>query len=145
MSSSNRSFKVRLHHVHVFASDIRATLKFWQDMFGAQILFDTEIAGVRNVMIAVGSGRINIYDQSPRPGGGGAYHHLGIQTDDLESLIAHMADKGFSFRGSVREYGTLRYMMALAPDNILLELFQILPEKTPSSQQPIMKAFDFTD
>ncbi len=46
MSSSNRSFKVRLHHVHVFASDIRATLKFWQDMFGAQILFDTIKAGI---------------------------------------------------------------------------------------------------
>ena len=145
MSSSNRSFKVRLHHVHVFASDMRVTLKFWQDMFGAQILFDTEIAGVRNVMIAVGSGRINIYDQAPRPGGGGAYHHLGIQTDDLESLMAHMEDKGFSFRGSVREYDNLRYMMALAPDNILLELFQILPEKTPPSHQQIMKAFDFLD
>ncbi len=143
MSSSNPSFKVRLHHVHIFASDIGATLQFWQDMFGAEILFDTEIAGVRNVMIAVGSGRINIYDQPPRPGGSGAYHHLGIQTDDLESLIAHMEEKGFSFRGSVREYGDLRYRMAMAPDNILLELFQILPEKSPSSHQPIMKAFDF--
>jgi hypothetical protein len=96
-------------------------------------------------MIAVGSGRINIYDQAPRPGGGGAYHHLGIQSDDLESLIAHMEDKGFTFQGSVREYGYLRYMMALAPDNILLELFQILPEKIPSSYQQIMKAFDFID
>jgi hypothetical protein len=145
MPSSNLSFKVRLHHVHIFASDIGATLKFWQDMFDAEILFDTEIARVRNVMIAVGSGRINIYDQAPRPGRSGAYHHLGIQTDDLDSLIAHMEDKSFSFQGSVREYGDLRYMMALAPDNILLELFQILPEKTPSSHQPIMKAFDFID
>ena len=145
MSSPNRTFKVRLHHVHVFASDIRATLKFWQDMFGAQVLFDAEIAGVRNVMITVGSGRINIYDQPPRPDGGGAYHHLGIQTDDLESLIAHMEDKGFSFRGEIREFGYLRYMMTLAPDDILLELFQILPEQTPSSHQPIMEAFDFMD
>ena len=59
--------------------------------------------------------------------------------------MARMEDKGFSFRGSVREYDNLRYMMALAPDNILLELFQILPEKTPSSHQQIMKAFDFMD
>ncbi len=142
LSLSNQDFKLRLHHVHIFASDIRTTLKFWQDMFGAQILFDAKIAGVRNVMIAVGSGRINIYDQVPRPGGGGAYHHLGIKTDALESLITHMEEKGFSFQGSVREYGYLRYMMAMAPDNILLELFQILPENAPASFQQIIEAFD---
>lgn len=143
MTLSNQAIKVRLHHVHIFASDITTTLQFWQDMLGAEILFDTEIAGVRNVMIAVGSGRINIYDQAPRPGGGGVYHHLGIQTDDLEALITHMEGQGFSFQGSIRDYGYLRYMMALAPDNILLELFQVLSEKATASTHQTLKAFDF--
>ena len=79
--------RARLQHIHIFASDIEATLRFWQDMFGAQVLFDMEIAGARNVMIAIGSGKINIYDQPPREGKGGAYHHLGIQTDDLAALV----------------------------------------------------------
>ncbi|MDP6348051.1 MAG: VOC family protein, partial [Dehalococcoidia bacterium] len=73
--------QIQLHHTHIFASDMEATLGFWQDMFGAKVLFDTEIAGARNVMIAIGSGRMNIYDQPPREGRGGAFHHIGIQTD----------------------------------------------------------------
>jgi len=50
--------RVNLQHTHIFASDVEATLKFWQDMFGARILFDTEIAGARNVMLAIGIGTV---------------------------------------------------------------------------------------
>ena len=60
--------RVRLHHTHIFASDIDRTLQFWKEMFGAEILFDQMIAGARNVMIAIGDGRLNIYDQPPREG-----------------------------------------------------------------------------
>jgi len=134
--------KVRLQHTHIFASDIDATLKFWQEMFGAQILFDSEMAGARNVMIAIGSGALNIYSQPPREGKGGAYHHLGIQTDDLDSLVEHMKSKGFHFQQPVKDYGFWKYVMALAPDNILLEIFQAIPEKAPAEMQAtLQKAF----
>jgi catechol 2,3-dioxygenase-like lactoylglutathione lyase family enzyme len=141
MPLSKKPVQVQLHHVHIFASDLKKTLQFWQEMFGARILFDAEMAGVRNVMIRIGSGRINIYDQPPREGRGGAYHHLGIQTDDLEALMAHMQEKGFTFQGSLRDYGNLRYIMALAPDQILLELFQVLPEKGRLQEASVAEAF----
>ena len=44
--------QVRLHHAHIFSSDIEATIRFWQDMFGAQVQFDMEAAGVRVLVIA---------------------------------------------------------------------------------------------
>ena len=138
--------RVRLHHTHIFASDIEATLRFWQDMFGAEIEFDMEIAGARNVMISVGSGRINIYDQPPRKGRGGAYHHFGVQTDNLDALLARMERKGFRFRGPIRKHGYLRYIMAMAPDNILLELFEVVPERAPSEwQDRLRRTFAFED
>ena len=131
--------QVRLHHTHIFASDMDRTLKFWQEMFGAEILFDQEIAGARNVMIAIGSGRLNIYDQPPQEGRGGAYHHLGIQTDDLDALIKHMKERGFQFKNDIKDFGVGRYMMAMAPDDILLELFETRPEVAPEN---IRLAFD---
>ncbi len=138
--------RARLQHIHIFASDIEATLRFWQDMFGAQVLFDMEIAGARNVMIAIGSGKINIYDQPPREGKGGAYHHLGIQTDDLAALVEHMKSKGFQFQGQIREHGYLKYIMAMAPDNVLLEIFQVVPEKASGERQgTLRRAFAFND
>jgi uncharacterized glyoxalase superfamily protein PhnB len=127
--------QIQLHHVHIFASNMKATLEFWQQMFDAEILFDMEIAGARNVMLSIGGGKINIYDQPPRESGGGAYHHLGIQTDDLDALINRMESRGFKFKNPVREFGYLKYTMAAAPDNILLELFQVIPEKAPPEKQ----------
>jgi catechol 2,3-dioxygenase-like lactoylglutathione lyase family enzyme len=120
---------IKLQHTHIFASDIKATLRFWQDMFGAKILFDMDIAGARNVMIGIGTGRINIYTQPPREGKGGAYHHLGIQTDDLDALIEHVKIKGFQVEREVKDHGFIKYVMVMAPDNILLEVFQVIPEK----------------
>lgn len=132
--------RVRLHHTHIFASDMDRTLKFWQEMFEAEILFDQEIAGARNVMISIGSGRLNIYDQPPPEGRGGAYHHLGIQTDDLDALVENMKSRGFCFKDEIVDFGTGRYMMAMAPDQILLELFEVAPmEEAPEN---IRRAFD---
>ena len=138
--------RVRLQHTHIFASDLEATLGFWQEMFDARILFDEDIAGARNVMISIGPGRLNIYDQPPREGGGGAYHHLGLQTDDLDALVEHMRNRGFRFRDEIRELGFLRYIMAMAPDNILLEIFQIVPEElAEGTDGALSQAFAFDD
>jgi catechol 2,3-dioxygenase-like lactoylglutathione lyase family enzyme len=133
---------IGLHHTHIFASDIETTLRFWQDMFGAEVLLDMEMAGARNVMIGIGTGKINIYNQPPREGKGGACHHLGLQTDDLDALVKHMQDRGFRFHGPVKDHGFLKYMMAMAPDHILVELFQIIPGEAPAEQRvSLFRAF----
>ncbi len=132
--------RIRLHHTHIFASDFERTLKFWKDMFGAEVL--NEGIPARSFLIGIGSGKINIYDQPPREGQGGAYHHIGVQTDDLDALMKHMKSKGFRFEGEVKDYGYLRYIMALAPDNILMELLEVNPEKAPADKREAMrKAF----
>ena len=90
-------------------------------------------------MIAIGSGRLSIYDQPPQEGRGGAYHHLGIQTDDLDALIIHMKGRGFRFQNDIKDFGVGRYLMAMAPDDILLELFEARREAAPEN---IRLAFD---
>ena len=72
-----------LHHVHLMASDVDATIAFWRDHFGADVLFDGFFAGARNVFPRVGEGRLHLYAQPPRHAGQGTAHHLGIETDDL--------------------------------------------------------------
>ena len=116
--------QIDLDHTHLFASDLDETVRWWSEMLGAQVVFDVEIAGARNVRLAVGRGFIHLYDQPPRVVGSGSVHHLGIQTDDLEALVASMETKGFRFRYRIRDLGVLKYVMAAAPDDVLLELFE---------------------
>ena len=113
-----------LHHVHLFASDLDESIRFYCEMFGAEIIFDELVAGVRNVLIRIGTGHINFYDQPPRGIGKSAVHHLGIHTDDISALVAHMEAKGFDFGSPIRDFGDLKYIMLEGPDRILIEVFE---------------------
>ena len=113
-----------LHHVHLFASDLDASIRFYRDMFEAGIVFDEIVAGARNVLLRIGTGHINFYDQPPRGSGKNAVHHLGIFTDDISALVANMEAKGFTFRTPIRDFGELKYIMLEGPDQVLIEVFE---------------------
>ena len=122
--------RISLDHAHIFASDITATIAFLTRMFGATVVWDEEAAGTRSVRLALGKAFIHVYDQPPKSARGGPVHHLGIETDDLEGLVARMKANGFEFRNAVREEPKFRYIMVAGPDNLLIELFQSLePER----------------
>jgi catechol 2,3-dioxygenase-like lactoylglutathione lyase family enzyme len=120
-----------IHHVHIFASDINESIKFYKDFFGGKIVLDTELASARNVFMKIGNGRLHFYDQPPKNTGRGSIHHFGIQTDDMEKVVNNMKSKGISFKKDIVDFGFWKYIMVPAPDDILIELFQINREKIP--------------
>ena len=126
--------RISLHHVHMFASNIDESIRFFREMFGAELLIDKEMAGARNVMMSIGSGKINFYDQPPKDQGRGIVHHLGIETDDLEALVEQMQSKGYDFRKPIRDLGAWKYVMVEGPDHVLIELFQVLIDKRQDPQ-----------
>ena len=132
--------RIGLDHVHIFASKVSSTVEFFRTLFDARVVWDDEAAGVRNVRLALGSAFIHIYDQPPKAPRGGAMHHLGIATDDLEGLASRMKVHGFRFRNEIRDERNFRYVMISGPDDLLIELFQCRePErwqiKSPGSEQ----------
>ncbi len=120
-----------LHHVHIFAADIDASVAWYRDMLGGEVVFDGDFGGARNVFMRIGGGRLHLYDQPPRDQGRGAVHHVGIRTDDLAALAARLRAKGVEFQSGIREFGSWRYLMCGAPDGVLLELFEIETERMP--------------
>jgi catechol 2,3-dioxygenase-like lactoylglutathione lyase family enzyme len=121
-----------LHHTHLFASDVERSIVFWRDHFGAVVLLDTEFAGARNVFMRVGEGRLHLYDQAPKHAGAGTVHHLGIETDELDALVARLKARGVSVT-DVRRHAAGDYAMAEGPDGLLLELFQPHAERLPAA------------
>ena len=122
--------RISLDHAHIFASDIKATIGFLTRMFGATVVWDEEAAGTRSVRMQIGRAFVHIYDQPPKTDRGSAVHHLGIETDDLDGLVARMKAEGFRFRKAIRTEPKFRYVMVEGPDHLLIELFQSLePER----------------
>jgi catechol 2,3-dioxygenase-like lactoylglutathione lyase family enzyme len=116
--------QISLDHAHIFSSNLAATLGFFVDLLGAEVVWDEEAAGTRSLRLRLGNGFLHVYDQPPKGERGGAVHHLGVATDDLDALVERMKKKGFAFRHSVRDEPKFRYVMVAAPDGLLVELFQ---------------------
>jgi catechol 2,3-dioxygenase-like lactoylglutathione lyase family enzyme len=109
----------------LFTEDIDQTIAWWRDMLDGEVAFDGDFGGARNVFMRVGSGRLHLYDQQPRDTGKGAVHHVGIRTDDLAALEQRLRAAGVEFRSGIRDFGAWKYIMCPAPDNVLLELFEV--------------------
>lgn len=74
--------------------------------------------------LQIGRAFIGVYHQPPRAPRGGAFHHLGIETDDLAGRVREMSARGYVFRNPVREEKTFKYVMVSGPDELLIELFE---------------------
>ena len=116
--------RVSLDHAHIFASDASATVRFFQTMFAATVIWDEVVAGARGIRLQIGRAFILIYDQPPKAPRGGAFHHLGIETDDLAALVGRMKSHGFVFRKPIQEDKAFKYVMIAGPDDLLIELFE---------------------
>lgn len=116
---------IHLHHVHLFSQGLDTTVAWYKRAFDAEVHYDGDFGGSRNVFMKIGSGRIHLYSQPPHDNGRGAIHHIGIRTKDLAGLHDRLLQMGVRFRSGIREFGTWRYLMCPAPDQILIELFEI--------------------
>jgi catechol 2,3-dioxygenase-like lactoylglutathione lyase family enzyme len=119
--------------VHIFASDIDKSIKFYEEFFSGRVILDTELAGARNVFMRIGNGRLHLYDQPPKNPDRGSIHHFGIQTDDIEEVVTKLRAKGVVLKKSITDLGFWKYIMVSAPDKVLIEIFQV--DKTNLPQQ----------
>ena len=124
-----------MHHVHLFAADLDKSLEFYTTFFDGEVVLDMEVAGARNVFLKIGTGRIHFYDQPPKFDGPGNIHHFGIQTNDVALDYARLKKNGVNFRKEVTDLGYMKYIMVPAPDNVLIELFEVNKEIIPPDLQ----------
>jgi catechol 2,3-dioxygenase-like lactoylglutathione lyase family enzyme len=120
-----------VHHVHIFASDIEKSINFYKEFFEGQSILDSELAGARNVFMRIGNGRLHLYDQPPKTPSKGSIHHFGIQTDDIEGVMSKLKSRGVLFKKGITDLGFWKFIMVPAPDEILIELFQVDKTRLP--------------
>lgn len=139
MSDDQPPFNARLHHPHLMASNVDATIEFWRSCFGGDVVTDETVAGSRNVFLDIGGGRLNLYDQAPNHRG--PVNHLGVHVDDLEAAVDRLRDAGWNPR-PIKTDGSLSYSMVEGPDSLLIEVFHFDPESTEARLRPY---FDLDD
>lgn len=125
--------RYHLQHVHIFASDIEATIGFYRTWFDGEVAWDGSVAGARNVFMKIGIGAIHLYDQLPRGHGRNAVHHLGMQVVGIDELYQRMKAAGLHIPNPIRRLeGGGGYFMLGAPDEVVIEVFESGPARDPS-------------
>jgi catechol-2,3-dioxygenase len=51
---------IHLHHVHLFSRDLTAAIAWYKRALGAEVCYDGNFGGSRNVFMKIGSGRIHL-------------------------------------------------------------------------------------
>ncbi|MEE9274761.1 MAG: VOC family protein [bacterium] len=120
----------RYDHIHFRSEDPHAARKFWEDMFGAEMVRERELGGAPSFdfdlhgMRFLVSGKAENEDpvrtgSDPRYG----LDHLGLLVDDMDAAAAELRAKGAEF---ICEPWELRPGTKIAfikgPDNISIEL-----------------------
>jgi predicted enzyme related to lactoylglutathione lyase len=120
-----RQQRYHLQHVHIFASDIDASLDFYKTWFDGEVTWDGDVAGARNVFMKIGIGALHFYDQPPRGQGRNAVHHLGMQVVGIEEIYRRMKAAGLHIPNPIRQLGGGGgYFMLGAPDGVVIEMFE---------------------
>ncbi len=121
--------ELHLHHVHLFTEDIEKTLQWWINSLRAKVEFDGLMGNSRNVFLRIGEGRLHLYDQRPNHYESNAIHHIGIRVRNLEKLYTDLKSSGINLPNPIRRFENWSYVMCMAPDKVLLELFQVDEQK----------------
>ena len=130
MNASNKAV-CHIHHVHLFASNLSETIAFYQNNFDGEVILDAELAGARNVFMRIGNGRIHFYDQAPKHAVRGNIHHFGIQTFNIMEVIRRLQSNGVVLQKEIADLGFWKYVMVPAPDDVLIELFEVDKRQIP--------------
>ncbi|MSQ22484.1 MAG: VOC family protein [Dehalococcoidia bacterium] len=124
-----------LNHIHLRGTNPRKTAAWYVNMLGATIVRETETPAGVSLTLDIAGTRLNVASQPPGqhlPKGSAEVHlgleHFGLQTDDLEGLLALLQPKGLEILEPLRALPTgMKIVFVRAPDDVRIELMQMPP------------------
>ena len=128
-------------HIHLIAPDPDKSAEFWIKHFGATISSrNPNLAGAVNVRLKVGN--LSLFIRGVRttdklaaqPNGKiQGIDHFGIDVDDFDATVESFQKAGIPCVDGPRSVGDYRVAFYQCPDNVLVEVLEIVGGKHPSA------------
>ncbi len=123
----------RFDHVHLRSADPAAAARFYCDLFGARLLDELQVRGVRRAVLDLGGLRVFIEEVAPSlhgppPPPFRGLEHLGLCVPDLDAALATLAAHGIAPVTAVEQVNpALRIVFLEGPDQVRIELLERKP------------------
>jgi len=129
---------IKINHIGIAVSDIDESLKFWRDALGIELshIEDVPSQKAKVAFLPVGESEVELVNPTTDDSGvakfiaerGGGMHHLCIEVDDIEGVIANLKEKGVRMIDEMPKELPGRKMAFVHPKSaggVLVELYQI--------------------
>lgn len=129
----------KINHVAIVVEDIDSALQFWGDQLGLTLdhIEDVPSQGSKIAFMPVGEGEIELVQPTNHETGlakylekrGEGMHHLCVEVDDIESMLAILRDKGVRLINEEPLDLPGRRMAFIHPksaNGVLVELYEII-------------------
>lgn len=117
-------------HVHLYASDPQATIAFYAEHFGAEVVGELKnSAGGVNHLLLLGGQLVAVSAPPLGPGKPAAapesrlgLAHIGLNVPDLDEALASCRRAGIEILAPAKRAGLLGYAYIAGPDGVVIEL-----------------------
>lgn len=129
----------KINHIAILVEDIETSLKFWCDQLGLPLdhIEDVPSQASRVAFLPVGEGEIELVEPTDDESSlakylekrGEGMHHLCIEVDDIEKLLADLNEKGVRLINQEPISLPGRKMAFIHPKStggVLVELYEII-------------------
>lgn len=131
----------KINHVGIAVSEIDGSLSFWQDALGLKLHHVEEVQSQKSMVAFLPTGESEVELVMPTTeestvakfitDKGQGIHHLCLETDDIEGMLADLKAKGVRLINETPLSAPGRKMAFIHPkatNGVLLELYEVVKE-----------------
>ncbi|NQU29318.1 MAG: methylmalonyl-CoA epimerase [Anaerolineae bacterium] len=129
----------KINHIAVAVSEIDSSLSFWRDALGLELteLRDVPAESAQIAFLPVGGSEVELVRPTTDDSGlakyiaknGAGMHHLCLETDDIEGMLAQLKDKGVQLINESPRTGAdgkrYAFIHPKSTGGVLVELYQV--------------------
>ena len=129
----------RIDHVAILVDDMDKTLSFWQDALGIQMtdLQEVPVEKSRIAFLPLGDSEIELVQPTTDDSGAARYlekrgagiHHICLEVDDIEGMLAQLKDKGVRLINESPQAGPggkrYAFIHPKSANGVLVELYEL--------------------
>jgi methylmalonyl-CoA/ethylmalonyl-CoA epimerase len=129
----------KINHVAIAVKDIDESLVFWRDILGMELHHTEDVPSQKAVVafLPTGDSEVELVKPTVDDSGvakfiaerGGGIHHLCMEVDDIDGMLAMLKEKGVRLIDEVARELPGRKMAFIHPKStggVLLELYEVL-------------------
>ena len=129
----------RIDHVAILVEDLEGPLAFWREALGIEVshVEDTPAEGAKVAFLPVGASEIELVVPTDAEGGlarflekrGAGMHHLCLEVDDIEGMLASLKEKGVQLINPEPVHGSggkkYAFIHPKSAYGVLVELYEL--------------------